>query len=82
MNPKYLNVRMDSATGDLWLTEERYRKPGKKLANITSPILLAFAAEFAAEDHTQSFSRDVRFNDGTALRITVEQVKEKPDADL
>lgn len=41
MNPKHLMVRMDPKTGDLWLTEERFRKPIKRISNITAHVLLA-----------------------------------------
>lgn len=37
MNPRNLSVRVDRDTGDLWLTEEKYRQPIRKVANITAP---------------------------------------------
>jgi hypothetical protein len=74
MNPKHLSVRMDPKTGDLWLTEERFRKPIKRIANITSPVLLALAADIVAEEGTASTTRDVKFSDGHRIRITVEDL--------
>lgn len=81
MNPKHLSVRMDPKTGDLWLTEEKVRKPIRKIANITAPVLLALSAELVAEDNTKAFTRDVRFSDGTAIRITAEMIQEDPNVD-
>jgi hypothetical protein len=81
MNPKHLSVRMDPKTGDLWLTEERFRKPIKKVANITAPVLLALSAELTSVDNSQSLTRDVRFSDGTAIRITAEMIQEDPNVD-
>lgn len=74
MNPKHVMVRMDRETGELWLTEERFRKPIKKVANITSHVLLALAADLVAEDRTQNVTRDIRFSDGQAIRITIEDI--------
>ena len=80
MNPKHLSVRMDRETGALWLTEERYRKPIKRVADLTAPVPLALCADLVAEDGTQEVTRDVKFNDGFAARITI-SVIEKEDQD-
>lgn len=78
MNPKKLSVRMDPTSGDLFLTEERYRKTPRKIANITSHVLLALCADLTAEDGTESVSRDVKFSDGFQARITIASIKEEP----
>lgn len=76
MNPKHLRVRMDRHTGELWLTEERFRKPVRKVVDLTAEILLAMCADLVAEDGTSRVTRDVKFNPGDAnpftARITVE----------
>lgn len=79
MNPKNLSVRMDRETGALFLTEERYRKPIKRVADLTAPILLALCADLVAEENTEEVSRDVKFNDGFTARITVTAVKNEKD---
>lgn len=80
MNPKHLSVRMDRETGALWLTEEKYRKPPRRVVDLTAPVLLALCADLVAEDGTQEVTRDVKFNDGFAARITI-SVIEKEDQD-
>jgi len=80
MNPKHLSVRMDRETGALWLTEEKYRKPPRRVVDLTAPALLALCADLVAEDGTQEVTRDVKFNDGFAARITI-SVIEKEDQD-
>jgi len=74
MNPKSVNVRMDRETGQLWLTEEKYRKPIRKIADITGPVLLAMCAESNTMGGPGGMSKDVRFADGSIIRITVENV--------
>lgn len=66
---KHLSVRMDRATGDLWLWNEQRHQ---RVANITHHVLLALCADVVAEDGSKSVSRDVRFADGTVARITAE----------
>lgn len=80
MNPKHISVRMDRETGALWLTEEKYRKPPRRVVDLTAPVLLALCADLVAEDGTQEVTRDVKFNDGFAARITI-SVIEKEDQD-
>lgn len=71
MNPKHIRVRMDPATGDLWLTEERYRKPIKRVANITQHIYLALCADLVLQEGTTSVERDIKFSDGFSATITI-----------
>ncbi len=75
MNPKHLHVRADRETGDLWLTEERYAKPIRRVKNITAPVLLAMSAELTSVENSPVLTRDVKFSDGTAIRITVELIE-------
>lgn len=77
MNPKHAMVRMDRETGDLWLTEERFRKPIRKVANITNHVLLALSADLVAEDNTTNVTRDIRFSDGQVIRITIEAITDE-----
>ena len=77
MKPNQLSVRVDRATGNLWLTRER---PGQRLvriADITSHVLLALSAELTSEEHSIKLSRDVRFSDGHIIRITAEMITEE-----
>lgn len=79
MNPKHVMVRMDRETGDLWLTEERYRKPIRKIADITNHVLLALSADLVAEDNTTNVTRDIRFSDGQVIRITIEAITDEDE---
>ena len=76
MNPKHVRIRMDRHTGELWLCEERYRQPIKKVANVTSDVLLAFCADLSSEEGTAAVEREVLFKeeDGKrwGARITIE----------
>ena len=81
MNPKSLNVRVDRDTGDLWLTEEKYRKPSRKIANITAHVLLALSAELTAEDGSDSLTREVRFSDDMVIRVTVQMLNKATGPD-
>ena len=80
MNPKHLSVRMDRETGALWLTEEKYRKPPRRVADLTAPVLLALCADLVAEDGTQEVTRDVKFNDGFAARITISVIEKEEES--
>lgn len=71
MRAKHLSVRMDPATGDIWLFDDQARR---RVKNITSDVLLTLCADLFAEDGTAHVSRDVKFADGTAARVTVEKV--------
>lgn len=79
MNPKNLRVRMDRETGEMWLTEEKYRQPIRKIANIDSHILLCLCADLYHEDGTKEVSRDVKFADGTRARITARDITDEPE---
>lgn len=81
MNPKSLSVRVDRHTGDLWLTEEKYRKPPRKIANITAHVLLALSAELTAEDGSDSLTREVKFSDDMVIRVTVQMVNQATGPD-
>lgn len=74
MSPKKLSVRMDRATGNLWLTEEKYRQNPRKIKDITQDVYLAMCADLEMETGTKSVSREIRFGDGTAARITIEDI--------
>ena len=76
MNPKYLNVRMNPETGDLWLTEERFRKPIRKITNITGHVMLCLCAEANKEGGDRGLSKEVRFSDGSVMRITIENIED------
>jgi len=76
MKPANLSIRMDSSSGDIWLTEERRNDPRiKRIKNVTQGVLMALCADIIAKPDTQSVSRDIRFSDGVLMRITVEEVK-------
>ncbi len=79
MNPKHLSVRMDRETGQLWLTEEKYRQPIKKIANIDQHVLLCLCADLYYEDGTKEVMRDVKFADGTRARITIRDITNEPE---
>lgn len=75
MKPANLNIRMDPSSGDIWLTEERRNDPRiKRIKNVTQDVLMALCADVTAQDGTKSVSRDIRFSDGMAIRITVEEI--------
>ena len=71
MNTKNFGVRMDQQTGDIWLTQEKYAQPVKRLKNITNDVILALAAEIVAVNGTKEATREVRFSDGGAIRLTI-----------
>lgn len=82
-NPKHISIRMDRQTGELWLTEEKYAQPVKRLKMITSDVILALAAEIIAVEDTRSACRDVKFSDGAHIRILVQDLtKGDPEQDL
>lgn len=81
MNPKKLLIRVDKDTGALWLTEERLHQKPKRIADITDRIYLALATDIAREPGTSSTVREVRFNDGASIKITVEEIPPMPLAD-
>lgn len=71
MNPKNLHVRMDRHTGAIWLTEEKFRQPIRKITDITDRVMLGLCADLFHEEGTKEVSRDVRFADGTSARIII-----------
>lgn len=79
MKPKNLSVRMDRDTGQLWLTEEKYRQPIKKIVNIDQHVLLCLCADLYHEDGTKEVTRDVKFADGTRARITIRDITNEPE---
>jgi hypothetical protein len=74
VNPKHLSVRMDRATGELWLTEEKHSQPVKRIKMITSDVILALAAEIVAVDDTRVAVRDLKFSDGAHIRLLVQDL--------
>jgi len=80
MNPKFLHVRMDKISGDIYLVEERPRKPLRRLKNLTSDIYFVLAADILVEENTKSASREIRFSDGKGIKITVEEIEDDGSA--
>lgn len=70
---------MDRETGQLWLTEEKYRKPIKKIVNIDQHVLLCLCADLYHDDKTKEVIRDVKFADGTRARITIRDITSEPE---
>jgi len=80
VNPESLRIRTDKATGDLWLTRERHAQPPERVKNITNDVLLNLCADLVATDApTTAITREVKFSDGMACRITVEVLDAKLD---
>ncbi len=83
MNPKYFSVRMDRVTGEIWLTIEKFQQPVKRVKMITSDVILALAADIVAVNDTRSTSRDIRFSDGTHIRLLVQDLSQgDPEQEL
>lgn len=76
MDLKKLSVRMDRADGSLWLVREAPKKP-IKLVELTASIMLALCADLVAEEGTKEVSRDIKFNDGFAARVTVKVISDE-----
>lgn len=76
INPKHLSVRMDRETGEIWLTEEKYMQPPKRIKKITSDVILALAADIVAVEDTRSAVRDIKFSDGTHVRLLVQDLSQ------
>ncbi len=72
MNPKRLHVRVNPESGDLWLTEERLGKPPRRVKNITADVLLAMSAELTSVDESPQLTREIKFSDGMAIRVTLD----------
>lgn len=80
MKPDHFRIRIDRNTGDLWLTMEKPRQPMKRIAKMTDHILLALCADLFAEDGTKAIERDIKFSDGTAVRLTVSDITDPVQA--
>lgn len=72
MNPKRLHVRVDRESGELWLTEERLGKPLRRVKNITADVLLAMSSELTSVDNSPQLTREIKFADGMAIRVTID----------
>lgn len=83
MNPKHISIRMDRETGEIWLTEEKYMQPVRRIKMITSDVVLALAADIVAVEDTRSAVRDIKFNDGTHVRLLVQDLSQgDPEEEL
>lgn len=76
MNLNKLSVRMDRTDGSLWLVRETPKKP-IKLVEMTAAIMLALCADLVAEGDTKEVTRDIKFNDGFAARVTVREITQE-----
>lgn len=83
MNPKHLNVRMDRHTGEMFLTEEKFRKPIRKICSLDTAIMGCLCTDLYHENGTKEVTRDVKFADGTRARITIRDVtdEEQPETE-
>ena len=83
MNPKHLNVRMDRHTGEMFLTEEKFRKPIRKICSLDQAIMGCLCTDLYHENGTKEVTRDVKFADGTRARITIRDVtdEEQPETE-
>lgn len=79
MNPKHLNVRMDRHTGEMFLTEEKFRKPIRKICSLDQAIMGCLCTDLYHENGTKEVTRDVKFSDGTRARIIIRDVTDEPD---
>ena len=74
MNPKHFSVRMDRETGEIWLTIEKFQQPVQRVKIITSDVILALAADIVAVDDTRVAVRDLKFSDGSHIRLLVQDL--------
>ena len=79
MNPRHLNVRMDRDTGEMFLTEEKFRKPIRKICSLDQAIMGCLCTDLYHENGTKEVTRDVKFADGTRARIIIRDVTNEPD---
>lgn len=79
MNSKHLNVRMDRHTGEMFLTEEKFRKPIRKICSLNQAIMGCLCTDLYHENGTKEVTRDVKFADGTRARIIIRDVTNEPD---
>ena len=75
MKPNTARVRIDRDTGRLWLTEERYRRPIRRVKDITDDVIFAFGAELTAIEGQDKVVSGFRMSDGVEIRITAELVE-------
>lgn len=76
MNPKNFGCRTEAETGDIWLTEEKYRTKPRYLKNITGPVLLALTSDLHIGGEATQATRFVKFSD-RCVRITIEHISEE-----
>lgn len=76
MNPKNIGCRTNPENGDIWLTEEKYRKPPRYIKNITGPVLLSLVTDLHVGGEATSATRFVKFSD-RCVRITIDLISEK-----
>ena len=81
MNPKYFRIRTDRKTGEYYLTHEPPRQPMKKLANFTEEVLLCLVADLNIEPDSRGVVREIKFNDGNLITVTVEDHGIQPTND-
>lgn len=74
MNSKYFTIRTDRNTGDLWLTYEKPRERMKRLLKITDQVLLCLAADLSTEEGIKVVEREIKYNDGSVVKLTVEDM--------
>ena len=72
MNPKYFRIRTDRNTGEYFLTHEPPRQRMKKLVNFTEEVLLCLVADLNIEPDSRGVVREIKFNDGNLITVTVE----------
>lgn len=77
MRPQHYNVRADRQTGKLFLVDQRPNRPIKRLADITEPVLMALAADVLADESVLKTERDIRFNDGGLIRLTIQDLTDE-----
>ena len=72
LNPNHYNIRVDRATGELFLTHEKGQRI-RRIKNITGDVLLALCADLTAESGVTQTVREVKFNppDGEPWSVNV-----------
>jgi len=81
MKPNNFGCRTNPETGDIWLTEEKYRQKPRYIKNITGPVLLSLASDLHVGGEATQATRFVKFSD-RCVRITIELISnEEYDAE-
>ena len=80
IDPDDLRIRANRDDGTLWITHEKFLQPIRPLKDVTNEVLLALCADLNADGVTDVVERSIKFNDGFHCLITVEVVKDEPDA--